>query len=252
MKVVSLCLLFLASPLVSMAANVRHHQPVLEGPANARPHPDERPDPCFEMDKAYNIHFHDIAALNMEDMEMSVCNDESREMIMTFIGGLDLEDMDECEVKLYGSLVVNKDVSLTYLSSEEACIDEVDKEFPLTAYAKHDSKLTGSTSSRELIGEPIIIAALITAAAASGISVWQYISTYCNGKKDWPRGQICALGTTCDCCADTATYWWGKAATACGQDSCWPRDTWCLGGTSCNQCCNGAQYWWSYWSYYCN
>jgi Trypsin len=54
-----------------------------------------------------------------------------------------------------------------------------------------------------------------------------------------PDGTLCGLGTTCDRCTNSATYWYSKAMTACGTEPCWPYRTICGAGTTCNQCCHG-------------
>ena len=59
----------------------------------------------------------------------------------------------------------------------------------------------------------------------------------------WEDGALCGLGTTCDHCANTATYWYSKAMTACGTEARWGDGALCGLGTSCNACDNPATYW---------
>jgi Fungal cellulose binding domain len=58
---------------------------------------------------------------------------------------------------------------------------------------------------------------------------------------DWEDGKICGLGTTCNQCANPATYWGSKAFTACGSEPCWADGTVCGAGTTCSKCCNPAR-----------
>lgn len=67
--------------------------------------------------------------------------------------------------------------------------------------------------------------------------------TACGSEPKWTDGTICALGTTCNSCQNSATYWWGKAFTACGTEPKWIDGTRCLAGTSCNACKNGYEWW---------
>lgn len=60
----------------------------------------------------------------------------------------------------------------------------------------------------------------------------------------WTDGSLCGLGTTCNNCMHTATYWYGKAMTACGQEPKWDNGSICALGTSCNACKHEATYWW--------
>jgi Fungal cellulose binding domain len=57
----------------------------------------------------------------------------------------------------------------------------------------------------------------------------------------WEDGKICGLGTTCNQCANPATYWTSKLFTACGTEPCWKDGTVCLAGTTCKKCCNTAR-----------
>jgi hypothetical protein len=57
----------------------------------------------------------------------------------------------------------------------------------------------------------------------------------------WEDGKICGLGTTCNQCANPATYWTGKLFDACGNEPCWEDGTVCGAGTTCEKCCNTAR-----------
>jgi hypothetical protein len=57
----------------------------------------------------------------------------------------------------------------------------------------------------------------------------------------WEDGKICGLGTTCNQCANPATYWTSKLFTACGSEPCWEDGTICGAGTTSKKCCNTAR-----------
>jgi Fungal cellulose binding domain len=54
-------------------------------------------------------------------------------------------------------------------------------------------------------------------------------------KTKWDDGKICGLGTTCNQCANPATYWESLAFTACGSEPCWADGTVCGAGTTCKK-----------------
>merc|ERR1712154_675830 len=71
----------------------------------------------------------------------------------------------------------------------------------------------------------------------------------CGQEPRWGDGTVCAMGTGCDRCRNSATWWHGKVGFACGREPCWGGGTRCLAGTSCNNCCRGNEWKWDIWSF---
>ena len=59
----------------------------------------------------------------------------------------------------------------------------------------------------------------------------------CSGTEEWGDGAGCLGGSTCKCCRNSATHWWGEGRRACGNERCRPADSCCWGGSTCRACC---------------
>ena len=59
----------------------------------------------------------------------------------------------------------------------------------------------------------------------------------CSGTEEWGDGSGCLGGTTCKCCQNSATHWWGEGRRACGNERCRPAGSCCWGGSTCRACC---------------
>ena len=59
----------------------------------------------------------------------------------------------------------------------------------------------------------------------------------CGGTNEWGDGSFCLGGTTCKCCQNSATHWWGKGGRHCGNEQCRSAGSCCWGGSTCRACC---------------
>ena len=84
-------------------------------------------------------------------------------------------------------------------------------------------------------GEGNVVAAVNAVNRRSSPGDWRDLSW-----GGWDDGDLCGLGTTCEQCANEATYWESKLFTACGDEPCWGAGTVCGLGTTDSSCCNGA------------
>lgn len=77
-------------------------------------------------------------------------------------------------------------------------------------------------------------------------AIWSPLNIGANaydGCDKFPDGTVCLLGTSCNNCANQATYWYGAAISKCGIEPKYVDGTTCLVGLSCNNCQNPSTYW---------
>jgi len=72
----------------------------------------------------------------------------------------------------------------------------------------------------------------------------------CDIARRYPDGTTCLMGTSCNACQNSATWWSAAFMTKCGKEPCWGGGTVCGAGTTCGSCCSGAHCPW-YWAGVC-
>lgn len=103
-----------------------------------------------------------------------------------------------------------------------------------------------SLISVDYFGEGDVVAAVNAVNRRSSPGDWRGDLSW----RGWGDGELCGLETTCEQCANEATYWVSKLMTACGDEPCWEAGTVCGVGTTDSLCCNGADCPW-YWFGFC-
>jgi len=192
------------------------------------------PGPCRDMEIAYNTAVHGMLGSDTKTIKEYICNAIQRQEIVGFITNLDASTMDDCEAMIYGPLVAIKFNILERLTDEDTCRAELEEELSMFPQGLKLSDVLQSGQHKELL-DLITVAALNDAASTATTSVE---NTYHGCEETLDDGVTCVFGTSCNCCENEATYWYGKTATACGEEPCWGKDIYCFAGTSCNNCCS--------------